>query len=678
MNFPDYKFVEFNHTNYTYRKPPTIIDVSEVSQYRDKHPNVAAWISHFRFREDFQAHCHESQSVAGYDGLCYSANLWFDVDVAFEENTEESRVAAMAKALELTKKLINMIMRGYEYPADGLRCYFTGSKGFCLSMITEAFGLEPSKDFNDKCLYLVKKITALQTTDDEETSSFEIDEGVYDKTRLWRIPNTPNEKMWHDQTPRYKIPLTVNEILECADIKQIIEMARTPRKIKIDLLDPSEVEGDLAHLLDDYSKPMTPTKPTADTLAHGKHDYAAILSGELEGEGRTGNLAILIGHWWSQRTPKDEAIAMGRAWDKANDLGLDKDPNPDYNTKKILDIGGKVAYTVSDIYERNNKAGYNTVAGGEVAEGDLYSPGHNAAELINLDIPEPEWLVNDYIPQGFTILAGKPKVGKSWLALGLAVAVGCGGKFLSNIDVSDSQGDVLYLALEDNLRRLKSRLITTLQDQDAPNSIYFHTDFPRASGGGLERIAEWITNSDNPKLIVIDTLQKFRNIGKAGGNIYAEDYTAVEGLKRLADQHNISVVVLHHQRKMGATDDLDTVSGSLGLTGAGDMTLILTKERMRADGVLKFFGRDIEETELALRFDNDICNWILLGKADDYRATKEQQAIIDALRESEEAMSPKEVAELLGKTANNMRVSMRRMANNGIIKLLERGKYRCD
>ena len=80
----------------------------------------------------------------------------------------------------------------------------------------------------------------------------------------------------------------------------------------------------------------------------------------------------------------------------------------------------------------------------------------SAADLLALTLPEPKWAVAGLLPAGFSVLAGKPKLGKSWLGLDIALAVALGGVALGSIHVS--QGDVLYLALEDTTRRLQTRI----------------------------------------------------------------------------------------------------------------------------------------------------------------------------------------------------------------------------
>src|SRR5918995_4663655 len=130
-----------------------------------------------------------------------------------------------------------------------------------------------------------------------------------------------------------------------------------------------------------------------------------------------------------------------------------------------------------------------------------------ATELLAIEFPEPRWIVPGIIPEGTTILAGKPKMGKSWLALGTKRV---------------ERGAVLYLALEDNPRRLQSRLKKLLAGGAAPEGLELATEWPRLGDGGLDALEAWLNTHPDARLVVIDTLAKFRT-GQTGKNLYKED-----------------------------------------------------------------------------------------------------------------------------------------------------------
>src|SRR5215216_6078067 len=297
----------------------------------------------------------------------------------------------------------------------------------------------------------------------------------------------------------------------------------------------------------------------------------------------------------------------------------------------------------------------------------------SATELMAIEYPEPRWIVPEIVPEGTTILAGTPKMGKSWLALGTSVAVAAGGVALGTKRVE--RGAVLYLALEDNPRRLQSRLKKLLSGGTAPEGLELATLWPRLGDGGLEALEAWLNAHPDARLVVIDTLAKFR-AGQAGKNLYKEDYEAVEPLVALAADHNVAILIVHHLRKLGADDPLDQVSGSMGLTGGADGALVLNRERGRADAYLYVTGRDIEEEkELALSWDSTKATWKIAGDAEEYRHSKERQEIVDCLHTQGEPAGPKEVSEALGKPYNNVKQLMWKMGNDGDLRSVGGGKY---
>jgi hypothetical protein len=166
--------------------------------------------------------------------------------------------------------------------------------------------------------------------------------------------------------------------------------------------------------------------------------------------------------------------------------------------------------------------------------------------------------------EGLTLLAGKPKGGKSWLLLDTAIAVATNGWTLGEIHCLE--GDVLYCALEDSERRLQSRLRKLRQD--FPERLSYCTELARLATGGLAQIRDWITVHPQARLVIIDTLAMVRETRKREETNYDADYAAILDLRKLANDSRIAIVVVHHLRKADADDAFDTVSGTLGLTGA--------------------------------------------------------------------------------------------------------------
>lgn len=244
-----------------------------------------------------------------------------------------------------------------------------------------------------------------------------------------------------------------------------------------------------------------------------------------------------------------------------------------------------------------------------------------AADLQQKNIPPVRWIMEGVIPAGLTILASPPKFGKSWAALALCLATAAGGRFLAH---RCYQSGVLYLALEDGERRLKSRLEKLLNGRPAPLGFDFTTEAPTLSTGLVDALEAYMKQHPKTGLVIIDTLQKVRDMG-GGKDVYGRDYSDIATLKRFADTHNIAVVLIHHLRK--AVDDSDPfarISGTTGISGAADSMLVLTKEKRNDEtATLNITGRDVEMQEYVLQFNKSTCLWESLGNADDFA---EQQA----------------------------------------------------
>ena len=295
----------------------------------------------------------------------------------------------------------------------------------------------------------------------------------------------------------------------------------------------------------------------------------------------------------------------------------------------------------------------------------------SAADLMAAELPPVQWVVPGVLPEGVTLLAGKPKLGKSWLALGLCVAVASGGVALGTRRVE--RGKVLYLALEDNRRRLQKRLGKMLSGP-APGELEIATGWPKLDEGGVEALSAWLIERPDARLVAVDTLAKIRPRTR-GQNIYQEDYTALEELLPLAAEHGVAIVVVHHTRKMAAADPLDEISGSTGLTGGVDGVLILKRDRGKADAVLHVDGRGIEEpAEYALKWDAETAGWTIAGDAEEYRMSEERKAILGVLTEAGEFLSPGEVADILDKHRNTVKQRLWRMAQDGQVES-RNGKY---
>ena len=286
-----------------------------------------------------------------------------------------------------------------------------------------------------------------------------------------------------------------------------------------------------------------------------------------------------------------------------------------------------------------------------------------AAQLEGMKFPEPRWAVEGVLAEGLSILGGRPKIGKSWLALALGVAIASGGRALGRIPTEE--GDVLYLALEDNKRRLQERMRRIIHGGTWPARLHLTNAWPKTGTGGLDLLDEWCDAHPDARLVIVDTLARVRPIRSGRGDLYAEDYKIGQDLKALADSHGLAVLVVHHLRKMDSDDPLELLSGTLGLPGAADSVLVMKRERGKDDATLFVTGRDVEERELAVEWDQAMWQWVHRGSAEEYRRSEARKNILELLEKEDEPLSPREIADALGKKDTAVRQLLRSMVQDG-------------
>ena len=214
--------------------------------------------------------------------------------------------------------------------------------------------------------------------------------------------------------------------------------------------------------------------------------------------------------------------------------------------------------------------------------------------LMDRPLEPPNFVVDTLISQGLHILAGSPKVGKSWLALWLAVTVAKGEPVWN---MTTKQGTTLYLCLEDSVLRIQNRLFEITED--APSSVHFCTECALIGQGLEEQVEIFLAAHPDTVLVIIDTLQMIRGAGY--DNTYANDYRDLSVLKHIADAHGIAILLIHHLRKELADDVFSRISGTTAISGAVDSSFTLVEDK-RGSGkaTLSCIGRDIEYRELTL------------------------------------------------------------------------------
>ena len=306
----------------------------------------------------------------------------------------------------------------------------------------------------------------------------------------------------------------------------------------------------------------------------------------------------------------------------------------------------------------------------------------NAQWLMGQVFPPTAYVVPGIIPEGMTLLVAAPKIGKSWMVLGLGVELSNGGNAFGSIPVGNPR-PVLYLALEDGKRRLQDRLVR-LNPSEVSHRLEFMTDIP--NGQVTATISEFMTrHAGLDPVCILDTLGKV--MPPAGnGSQYGHDYSVLSALKATADAvPGSSLVIVHHTRKMDGGDFLDAVSGTQGIAGAADTVLVLRRERHDDRATLQVTSRDAAEGEYSLTL-TDTGAWQLDGESLAEASAAAQAAkataglgdrmvdVIAAVGRFPEGITPKDLKVLLPDIAN-VDEYLRRAHDGSRIQKLSRGLY---
>jgi len=224
-----------------------------------------------------------------------------------------------------------------------------------------------------------------------------------------------------------------------------------------------------------------------------------------------------------------------------------------------------------------------------------------------MDVMPPKFIVSEIMPVGLHILAGSPKVGKSWLVLWLCNQIAKGEKVW---EYDSLQSNVLYLSLEDTYARLHHRL-SSITEQSTENVNLAIESFSIETGF-ISQLDNYMDDNPFTNLIAIDTFQLIR--GGEDRISYANDYNEISKLKKFADKHNIAVLLVHHLRKMQDSDPVNMISGSTGVTGCSDNIYVLAKDkRLDNTATLSITGRDVPDMAFKLELDRETNIWKFIG-----------------------------------------------------------------
>jgi hypothetical protein len=370
-----------------------------------------------------------------------------------------------------------------------------------------------------------------------------------------------------------------------------------------------------------------------------------------------------------------DAAAAARAWqDRLADTASWDAQNPDVTD--VTDFGSREREDQRP--ERNEDDNPSKLSPSKL------SNAFNASWLMDQDFPAVNYVVDGIIPEGLTMLVAAPKIGKSWMVLGLAVATSNGTPAFGCVPTKAAP--VLYMALEDGQRRLQARM-RVLNVRTASPQLEFLTQVPRGDLIAIIREFMDLHPGENP-VVILDTLGKARPPATVGETQYDRDYRVLGSLKSLADDNpGSSIIIVHHTRKMDGADFLDSVSGTNGIAGAADTILLLKRSRHETQAQLLVTSRDAAEGEYVLE-QAGTGNWVLAGGSRAAAAKAAAEArntegvdsrmadVIESVNRFGKEMTPAQVSadlgSLDGKTAG---VYLARAAAAGRIRKTSRGKY---
>ena len=302
-----------------------------------------------------------------------------------------------------------------------------------------------------------------------------------------------------------------------------------------------------------------------------------------------------------------------------------------------------------------------------------------ARELQKKEIPPLKWIINDILPEGLTVLAGSQKHGKSLLAMNMAMAIASANHFMGKFE--NLSGKVLYLPFEDGETRVQKRineiskgysLEFAPEDLIIPDSCYF----PELNAGSFNYLNRIIKEKDI-QLVVIDPLGAAISDANISQNYnYFKDYQMMKKFQQLANKTRISIVLIHHTRKMPSQQIFDKILGTKAITGASDVNMVLEKTPM--ESYLHIQGRDIEDKIYRLNLSKENFTYSLNGEGEPDRNSPERKAIIKVFNNSfDKEMKVEEIIRQSGMKNDNVRQLVKSMRDAGqLIDGSSRGFYK--
>lgn len=288
----------------------------------------------------------------------------------------------------------------------------------------------------------------------------------------------------------------------------------------------------------------------------------------------------------------------------------------------------------------------------------------DVSELQDKTLPPMKWLIDDLLPVGGVVmLSAKPKMGKSFLAIQLALTVASGGEFLG---FQAQKHEVLYIDLETSQRSMKNRI--SMMTADAPKGLYLMTpqevfEFGNIGNGFESQVDYFLESHKGVKLVIVDTYGLIQG-SRPSQYIYRQEYGEISHLNSWARKKGFTLVLIHHQNKQDDyANPVQGISGSTGITGGLQAYYILSK-RDYTDKMTKLTigGKEIMERDIFIQPESDTNRtWVEVEPEDrpSRRKTVSNDPVTMAIRElcadkDEIEISAKELAERVGESPRSV------------------------
>lgn len=300
--------------------------------------------------------------------------------------------------------------------------------------------------------------------------------------------------------------------------------------------------------------------------------------------------------------------------------------------------------------------------------------GQTLETLMQTYYPDPQWAVEGLLPEGCIILAGKPKHGKSYLALTWALAIAKQYKCMDHFRVTN--GDVLCFSLEDYAKRVQKRMQRLYTTPSTRHTIEFFYDAPKMSKGFGDRLYATLAKRKSVRLVIIDTLRCIRDAQTEQYNLYQEDSDFIGGLNKCAQDSGMTILIIHHTRKAKSEDVFEEISGTGGLRGATSANMVLEETKGEADAMLNIEGKDFEHRQHVAMKRKEDGSWTYVGEGEVYQLRANKRAVLTAIETLGDDATPKDIWMASGISSfATVRTLLSRMAGIGELGRTTKGVY---